>query len=319
MNNLNIGWWNTTKLHIFKLNNLQENDMVISAKLKIKDLVKMADLEELELIYCGTIMENTEKISNYVKEKDALVFMIIKKNDNIVEKTETTKDLQKMFNEYNEAFSKFGFKEMLLSYIKPEIITELVNAIPELSEDLVALSIIKDISVFETTLKPSVMKIQLTKHPTLLMSVYYLMHNVMKDIHGRLLSSIHLTDEDYSESDDIEIDYNQPNVSGFESNNISELAFLIHNNNISRSNEDGGVIETLFQSNLMEDVLIDVLDDPSDQTGQQFVNNSSGLASQLHQMHELGLFNDLLNFRALQIAGGNVQQAVELILNGVIE
>lgn len=40
---------------------------------------------------------------------------------------------------------------------------------------------------------------------------------------------------------------------------------------------------------------------------------------QLGQMHELGLTNDAINIRALQTTSGNVQEAVELVLNGVID
>ncbi|KAK9695597.1 Ubiquitin family [Popillia japonica] len=43
------------------------------------------------------------------------------------------------------------------------------------------------------------------------------------------------------------------------------------------------------------------------------------LQSQLRQMRELGLTNESLNLRALQITSGDVQGAVELVFNGAIE
>lgn len=46
MNTLNVGWWNSTKLHIFKISNLKENDMVVSAKLKIIDSLQINDVEK---------------------------------------------------------------------------------------------------------------------------------------------------------------------------------------------------------------------------------------------------------------------------------
>ncbi|XP_044757101.1 uncharacterized protein LOC123315470 [Coccinella septempunctata] len=309
MNSLNIGWWNSTKLHTFKIYNLEENDVVETAKLKIMKMLHISDEEKLELIYRGVIMKNFEKISNYIKDNKSLIFMI--KMEDIHTRTENypKKDLQKIFEKYNEAYLQPGFKEIILRVIKRETITDLLDAIPELSEDLVALSIIKDISLFETILKPSVMKDQLKKHPTLLMSVDYLIREVIKNTNGRLRSSVHLTDEDYSESDDIEIDFDTPNVSGFNHNNIPLFSF----------SDDGGIVGTLIHSNIFEDVLMDVLDDQRDEGGQALENNPSSLSTQLHQMHELGLFDDLLNFRALQIAGGNVQHAVDLILNRIIE
>lgn len=43
------------------------------------------------------------------------------------------------------------------------------------------------------------------------------------------------------------------------------------------------------------------------------------LQPQLRQMREMGLMNDSLNLRALQITSGDVQGAIELVFNGVIE
>lgn len=190
-----------------------------------------------------------------------------------------------------------------------------MNAIPQLSEDLIALSIIKDISLFEAILKPSVMKTQLTNHPALLMSIDYLIHVVTKNIDGKLRSDVHLTDEDYSETDDIELDYDQANVSTFNPNNTPELSFLFRNDNTRNISSN----DPVFQSTIFENFLMNATAEDQSDEEEQLQNNSPGLSSQLHQMHELGLNNDLLNFRALQISGGNVQYAVELILNRIIE
>ena len=45
--------------------------------------------------------------------------------------------------------------------------------------------------------------------------------------------------------------------------------------------------------------------------------NDSELATKLEQMHELGLWDDELNVRALQITEGDVEASVSLILEGV--
>lgn len=50
-----------------------------------------------------------------------------------------------------------------------------------------------------------------------------------------------------------------------------------------------------------------------------FSNLAGRYENQLRQMHELGLTNDAANIRALHTTSGNVQQAVELVLNGVID
>ncbi len=44
--------------------------------------------------------------------------------------------------------------------------------------------------------------------------------------------------------------------------------------------------------------------------------SDSDIAVKLEQMHELGLLDDEMNIRALQIAGGNVDAAVSLIMEG---
>lgn len=43
------------------------------------------------------------------------------------------------------------------------------------------------------------------------------------------------------------------------------------------------------------------------------------LQPQLQQMHEMGLMNDSVNVRALQATSGDVQAAIELVFNGVID
>lgn len=43
------------------------------------------------------------------------------------------------------------------------------------------------------------------------------------------------------------------------------------------------------------------------------------LLPQLRQMHEMGLVNDSINIRALQATSGDVQAAIELVFNGVID
>ena len=52
------------------------------------------------------------------------------------------------------------------------------------------------------------------------------------------------------------------------------------------------------------------------QTPRQSNISDADLADKLEQMHELGLFDDELNLRALQITEGNVDAAVSLIIEG---
>lgn len=61
---------------------------------------------------------------------------------------------------------------------------------------------------------------------------------------------------------------------------------------------------------------------PSQQTStdsQQASLSDADLAAKLEQMHELGLFDDEINVRALQMTGGNVEAAVSLVLEGSFE
>lgn len=43
------------------------------------------------------------------------------------------------------------------------------------------------------------------------------------------------------------------------------------------------------------------------------------LMSQLKQMHKFGLTNDSVNIRALQATSSDVQVAIELVFNGVVD
>lgn len=45
---------------------------------------------------------------------------------------------------------------------------------------------------------------------------------------------------------------------------------------------------------------------------------STQLAQQMQQMRELGLTNDVENLQALQLAGGNLHAAVDLVMSGAI-
>lgn len=59
---------------------------------------------------------------------------------------------------------------------------------------------------------------------------------------------------------------------------------------------------------------------PSRSPGEETVAEvRARLMPQLQQMHEIGLLNDSINIRALQATGSDVQAAIELVFNGVIE
>ncbi len=55
---------------------------------------------------------------------------------------------------------------------------------------------------------------------------------------------------------------------------------------------------------------------PVEAAAPQTNNSDAELASKMEQMHELGLFDDQLNLRALQVTEGNVDAAVSLIMEG---
>lgn len=67
-------------------------------------------------------MENMERIGHYIKDNNSLVFMV--KNANTCsENSENypTKDLEKIFEKYNEVYKKPGFKELLLVPIRSQV------------------------------------------------------------------------------------------------------------------------------------------------------------------------------------------------------
>ncbi|KAL3278162.1 hypothetical protein HHI36_013504 [Cryptolaemus montrouzieri] len=235
-----------------------------------------------------------------------------------------------MFEDYNDAYINYNLKKIIVNTLKPEIIKKLIIAIPELLKDKIAYSLIKDPFLFGTILKPCVLKNHIEKHPSLLLALDYILKKILKESDkNRIRPYVHLSDEDFSESDDIEIDYTDhvlgnTNVS-YDPITITQLANAIQNanrNNLEMNEHEQEDIDMfqlpLFHDRVFENAMLNVLQNRNTIEQQQGPSNI-GLTSQLRQMHELGLTDDLLNFRALGVAGGDMQEAVELILNGIID
>ncbi|KAK9884753.1 hypothetical protein WA026_007602 [Henosepilachna vigintioctopunctata] len=325
MCNLNFGYWNSRNLQKYKLSNINLEERVLYLKEKIIKILDIDEIDKIELLHCGFIMLNAERVSTYMQYSDYSIIYVIENNAvTTPKKPRNEEQLKNMLEAYHKVFQIPGFEEIFLNGIQPETISILEANIPELSSDSVALSILRDPFLLKTLLEPSALKFQMEKHPALLIAAHYLIENILQETLGQnyLYSSFHVTDEDFSDGDGIEGSYSEqiidrPATSAFNPITTSQLASALESAHspTQQTTENGDVFRVPSITNTLRDVLFDHGNGSANMGGPNTIN----LMNQFHQMHQMGLQNDLLNFRALEVADGDVQVAIELILNRIID
>nr|XP_022909526.1 ubiquitin-like protein 7 [Onthophagus taurus] len=241
---------------------------------------------------------------------------------------------------------------------RPELLDMIKAATPGLSEDLVACALIQDPDLLVQLSDISIVRTMATKHPTVIDAAKYIaahLHNVNASIgssnrpstsSGYSYSLEALSDED----NDMESNNETPRETGRDSGNpltrntsygaitAAQLADAILNStqnvnfgttpsrsNIITNEMFSNAIQQAFASNPTSNTslagnLTSTEQNPTENSGIESQSNLLvRLQPQLQQMREMGLMNEAVNIRALQVTSGDVQAAVELVFNGIVD
>lgn len=114
--------------------------------------------------------------------------------------------------------------------------------------------------------------------------------------------------------------------------NATNMNFTSSGASINPTNSSGNIITNEMLSSAMQHAIANSGTPTQNNTpsitpsipqrqedGESLESIRTRLQPQLRQMHEMGLVNDMTNIRALQATSGDVQAAIELVFNGVID
>lgn len=110
--------------------------------------------------------------------------------------------------------------------------------------------------------------------------------------------------------------------------NATNMNFTSSGASINPTNSSGNIITNEMLSSAMQHAIANSgtpTQNTTPSTPQRLEEGESleairtRLQPQLRQMREMGLVNDMINIRALQATSGDVQAAIELVFNGVID
>lgn len=238
---------------------------------------------------------------------------------------------------------------------RPEVLENIIVATPGLADDPVAIAMIKDPELMVHMADPDTVKKIAQEHPSLIEAANHIAAHVHEEAANANQNQA-TTSTGYSYSlealsDDDEMDSSasdpprepQPLTrnSSYNAITAAQLAAAIANaTNTSfgspsvntptfgNQNTASNVITSEMFSNAMQQAFASSpstfgspFSTPSTNRSEEesLESITRRLQPQLRQMHEIGLTNDSVNIRALQATSGDVQAAIELVFNGVVD
>lgn len=223
------------------------------------------------------------------------------------------------------------------------MLENIIAATPGLADDPVAISIIKDPELLVHLSDLETVKKIAESHPSLIEAANQIAAHVheeaaLENHHHPSTSSGYsysldaLSDDDDMESPERSNRESQPLTrnSSYNAITAAQLAAAIANathmnftSSGAPANSRGNIITSEMFSNAMQQAIASsgsTNTSPPEQIESETLETiRARLLPQLRQMHEMGLINDSVNIRALQATAGDVQAAIELVFNGVIE
>ncbi|XP_019873337.1 ubiquitin-like protein 7 [Aethina tumida] len=332
---LTLGLWNAAQLRRITIDNVDFNDKVEAFKnaaLKI-----LGESNDIDLTYCGVIMDNENTLSSYGVCPGEIVYGTAKKPAPPVvpPKTYTETDIQNVVFIFS-SFNISGRRTALQKLTRAEVLEEIIAHVPGLADDPIAVSIIQDPELIGHMSNPETVRKMAETHPLLIEAANYIASHIEEDHTTGSPQASTSTGYSYSlealsdEDDDLDSDTNVGSSgltrnSSFNAITAAQLAAAIANaTNTAFNTNSAGVPTTssnqnsVITSEMFSSAIEQALGAPSGNEAPA-ENPAQRLEPQLRQMHEMGLVNDTLNVRALQITGGDVQAAIELVFNGAVE
>jgi len=339
----------TNQQHL-KLEDIDLDSNVNKLKEKTSNAIQK-DGKEFDLIYAGVILDSDATVSSYGIKNGFTIYVLPKPKSDESEFSPMPSDT--VLATLAKGFKSFGYRLALQRLSKPEVLAVILNAAPNLVNDPGALAIIQDAELMSAFVTPESIRKLLELHPVLIDAIHTILSEVKEEsfhpsTQTATAGSLAYSLDALSTDDDDDMDDNVPTANPLQRNasynaiTAAQLAAAIANattnftssgapiapvNPINSMNSaaSSSVITSEMFGNALQQAIATASNATNNhvtsptQQGETLESIRTRYEPQLRQMREMGLANESQNIRALQASSGDVQAAIELVFNGVIE
>uniref|UniRef100_A0A1B6DYT1 Ubiquitin-like protein 7 n=1 Tax=Clastoptera arizonana TaxID=38151 RepID=A0A1B6DYT1_9HEMI len=282
--------------------------------------------DKLELVYCGNILDDEATLTSSGLQPGVMVHVLQKKEKELPCHILPTspKVVEGILFAFQALKLNSNYKSALQKLSRPEILEDIISITPGLNEDPIAISLIQDHELLERLDNVDTVTRIRDLHPALAEAANHLVAVVHEDSAASPSTQPSSSGFSYSLealSEDDEMDSSQSSDSTSRYFTPAQVAAAIASASSNTPNVEGAGITPEMLSQAMQQASAALTSTQNSTPPNENGGEVSGqqLAQQMQQMRELGLTNDALNLQALQISGGNVYAAVDLIFGGAIE
>lgn len=305
--------------------------------------------DSMELVFCGNILDDEVTLNSCGLKPGVMLHVLKKKVKDIPITTQpmSEQDIKALVIAFKTLTLNPSHRNSLQKLSRPDILENIIMITPGLSQDPVAISLIQDPELMVRLANFETVRRIVELHPALAEAANHIAATVHEEAiqnhtagpstsAGYSLLDLLSDDEDMESSQSS--DSVQPSVSrepSFSGITHAQLAAALASagggSSSSRPAPDtssrpvadtsSSMITPEMVSQAMQRAMASVAGPaagfPSTPTEEES-SDSSNLREQMRQMRELGLTDDVVNLQALQLAGGNVHAAVDLVFSGAI-
>lgn len=340
-----LGVWNNFQLQTITIDNINIDENVQSFR---SEALKKLDpsLQNIEFTYCGIVLQDEKPLSAYGVTPGALIHAIDKKSCKTVnnDKKLSEGEVQKLLVNFGAFTMGSGYRAVLQRLSRKEVLEKITAAVPGLENDLTAMAILQDPELMAHFSDADTVRKISERHPLLLQAANYIISHIQEiqptanPNQASTSSGYSYSLEALSDDDDMDSssDTNMGNPlqrnSSYNAITAAQLAAAIASATNTAFNMGSAGMPTTPTSSGTNVITNEMFTSAMQQVFAQASNNGQNSAGeesmesilrrlqpQLQQMHEMGLNNDGVNVRALQATNGDVQAAIELVFNGVID
>ncbi|XP_073979135.1 ubiquitin-like protein 7 isoform X2 [Rhodnius prolixus] len=346
MSNLLLGV--RTSLYDFKkikLENVDFDSKVENFKCEVSRKANIPK-DSLELVYCGNILSDDSTLRGSGIKPGVMVHVLKKKTKELPHPTVpmSEADIQALVVAFRTLTLTPSYRTSLQKLSRPDILDNIIMITPGLSQDPVAISMIQDPELLVRMGDIETVRRIVELHPALAEAA----NHIAAAAHEEAVSSNNCgpsTSAGFSQlmdvlsdEDDMESSQGVSRQQSFSAITPAQLAAALASasqgsspataalggnavNSIGGgSGETSSAITPEMVNEAMQRAMATVapnsrLGTNSEGTSQEGNND---LTEQMRQMRELGLTDDVINLQALQLAGGNVHAAIDLVFSGAI-
>ncbi|CAH1170270.1 unnamed protein product [Phaedon cochleariae] len=345
---LNVGIWKKEKFRRIRTENIDLQSDVCEFKKHVQTLLEKS-LLDIELTFCGVILEDGNTLSSYGITNDVTIHVLEKPPSKpaSIEKRLTPTEVVNSFRTLT-LFS--GYRSALQRLSRKDVLDKIIAAAPGLSDDPVALALIQDPELIVYLSDSESVGKMAQEHPILLDAASHIISHVHEEqanvnpnqattSTGYSYSLEALSDDDDmdSSSDSNMAQNSLSRNSSFNAITAAQLAAAIANATNTQFNTNSAGVPSTTNSGsqlITNEMFSNAIQQAfafggGPATPSSNVNSGTSAPSeedsheaslrkwqaQLQQMHEMGLVNDLVNVRALKATNGDVNAAIELVLS----